>query len=263
MKITSVNLIPDSEQLEQSLQLQRTYGTAFEYNDFISPSMLDNRAAVEERISQYQGLNRDCSRDTLHGVIYDILVHSLDPMVREVANHRIRQSMDIAAALGVRGVIFHTNLRGDFTEPMYQQGYLAANEQYWKQLLSDYPKLCVYLENVFDASPDMLCRLAERMKTEPRFGVCFDIGHAFLTKSAQAEWLDGILPYTKHLHLNDNMGQSDEHLALGEGRIDWNLFVSKMQSHPGDATALLEVKGYERQLESLRFCESRFKTLLL
>jgi sugar phosphate isomerase/epimerase len=50
--------------------------------------------------------------------------------------------------------------------------------------------------------------------------VCFDLGHllAFSTGDFPL-WLETLAPVIGHLHLHDNHGDHDSHLALGAGRV--------------------------------------------
>ena len=50
-------------------------------------------------------------------------------------------------------------------------------------------------------------------------GITIDFGHAN-TVGQVGDFLD-LLGSADHIHLHDNHGSSDEHLALGEGTIDW------------------------------------------
>jgi sugar phosphate isomerase/epimerase len=51
-------------------------------------------------------------------------------------------------------------------------------------------------------------------------GACFDLGHAN-TVGAVPDFL-AVLGAADHLHLHDNNGQSDEHLPIGGGTVDWD-----------------------------------------
>lgn len=50
-------------------------------------------------------------------------------------------------------------------------------------------------------------------------GLTFDLGHAHMEGKVR-EFLSE-LGRADHLHIHDNHGQHDEHLALGDGTIDW------------------------------------------
>jgi len=85
-------------------------------------------------------------------------------------------------------------------------------------------------------------------------GLCLDCGH--LTAFGRApldEWLEVLGPFIGQLHLHDNLGQKDDHLPMGRGRVDFRrLFaylkdqrttppVMTMEVHrPADVWASLE-----------------------
>ena len=52
-------------------------------------------------------------------------------------------------------------------------------------------------------------------------GLTFDIGHANTVGKVQ-EFLKNVA-HANHLHVHDNHGESDEHLALGDGTINWRV----------------------------------------
>ena len=72
-------IIPDSSNIRRSLDLAEKYGAVFEYNDFMLPGYLDDRAECRRKLIFYKSLGRDCSNDTLHGAFIDISVHSEIP----------------------------------------------------------------------------------------------------------------------------------------------------------------------------------------
>ena len=91
-------------------------------------------------------------------------MHSSDPGIREVSELRVRQSMEIAKELGIRGVIFHTNMIANFKDVAYMNNWVKTNATFYKKILKEYPGLYIYVENMFDFDPDMLVKLAESMK---------------------------------------------------------------------------------------------------
>ena len=77
------------------------------------------------------------------------------------------------------------------------------------------------IENVYEKTPRMLSRLFEGLKAE-QVGFCFDLGHmlAFSETDMQG-WLNELGPRIRELHLHDNDGTEDHHLAIGAGDIDF------------------------------------------
>lgn len=78
------------------------------------------------------------------------------------------------------------------------------------------------LENMINIE-EFLCRTPWELfgMTEdiPGIGVTIDIGHA--NTVGELDQFLSYIPKADHLHLHDNHGSRDEHLALGDGEIPW------------------------------------------
>lgn len=249
----SIYLIPDINRIEESIALAETYGAYFEYNDFFSPEVLDNEAEIEKRVAFYMGLSRDRSHDTLHGAFLDVTIHSQDSLIRAVSEQRVRQCMDIAEKMGIRGVIFHTNTVPNFRVDYYQKNWVECNERFWRQILKEYPTVSVFIENMFDEEPKLLSELAQQMQDEERFGICFDYAHAQVFGHGIDEWIEKLGPYVKHMHINDNNLETDLHQSVGKGKIDWQIYDEKLREAQITSTVLIEVKDLKLQEESIIF----------
>jgi sugar phosphate isomerase/epimerase len=59
------------------------------------------------------------------------------------------------------------------------------------------------------------------------------------------EWIDELTGYVKHIHINDNDGCEDLHLAVGNGKMDWSILKSK-KLFKLDPSVLIEVSGTEK-----------------
>lgn len=253
--MSEIYIIPNQSCIEESVRLANEYGAYFEYNDFFYPSILDDEKKVEELIIFYKGIKRDRSKDMLHGAFLDVTVHSEDEKIRKISEFRVRQSIEIGIRLGVRGVIFHTNFIPNFRTESYKENWVNSNEHFWRQMLEDYEEIEIFIENMFDEEPDMLVKLAEKMKGVPRFGVCFDYAHAsaFGADCEIKKWVEKLLPYTHHIHINDNNLKVDLHQVIGEGMIDWHEFTGFMQEKTSDCSILIEMQGIEKQRASLEY----------
>ncbi len=89
---------------------------------------------------------------------------------------------------------------------------------------------------------EFLCQLPEELigMTEgiEGIGMTFDFGHANTLGK-----VNSFLPYVNkasHIHIHDNHGSSDEHLALGDGLINWDV-VGK--SIAGNYNGVIVVEG--------------------
>lgn len=249
----SISIIPKRDKIEESLKLSEQYHANFEYNDFFIPQILDDEEKKKEIIEFYKSLPRDRSNDTLHGAFLDVTLHSSDRRIREVSELRVRQSMEIAKELGIRGVVFHTNLIANFKEKNYLKNWVETSAAFYKKVLQEYPGIYVFVENMFDFDPDMLIELAEKLKEEPYFGICLDYAHATISKVPAKEWLQVLKPYIKHMHINDNDLIDDLHNALGTGKIDYKEFTSILKDSQIETSVLVEVGNLEEQVTSLAY----------
>lgn len=195
---------------------------------------------------------------TLHGAFLDVTVFSDDSLIARASDYRVEQSLTIAKRLGAKGVVFHTNYIANFKTDSYRDSFVKKNAVYWSEKLLKYPDIQIYMENMFDDTPELLVGLAEELKGYKNFGVCFDYAHAhvFGNPDEIGLWVRTLAPYVKHLHINDNDFRQDLHLAVGDGKIDWKLFKNFYENFFPDATVLIEVNSMEKIRKSLDFLES-------
>lgn len=246
-------IIPKLDEIEESLRLAEKYGFGFEYNDFFIPDVMDDEKLTDDIVSRYKAhkLPEYC---TMHGAFFDVLIFSSDKKIRRVSEERVIQSLDTARKIGARGVVFHTNHTSDLTSEQYVLGWLERNEEFWRKVLPRYPDLEIYMENMFDRTPDMLCGIAERLSDVSNFGVCFDYAHAVVFGSDIDSWVDAVSPYVKHIHINDNDLKSDLHLAVGDGMINWEHFKTCFEGKLSSAkSVLIETSSLENQRRSAEF----------
>lgn len=246
-------LVPDREDLERMCSLAAVYGCAFEYNDFYRADVMDDSGRQAEIITAYGKHRDDFSQDTMHGAFLDVTIHSDDPLIRDASMLRVRQSMETAKRMGVKGVVFHTGRLAGFRAADYLRNWCDRNVVFFTEIAAEYPGQQIYMENMFDEAPDILAGLAERMKDIDNFGICLDYAHAMLSKCPAEEWVQTLAPYIRHMHINDNDLENDLHLPVGDGRLDWQEFERLVKKYRIEAPVLVEVNGYEAQKKSLAY----------
>ena len=243
-------IIPDEKNFYASLELACEYLVGFEYNDFFNPQVLDNDEEMDRLINIYkkETLPSYC---TLHGAFFDVIPFSLDPKIREISHLRIEQSIEVAKKIGASAVVFHTNYNPYLNIPSYIETWIKENVVYWSGVLERHKEINIYLENMFDQSPDILKKLSEELCGYENFGVCFDYGHAAISKTAPQIWAKELGKYVKHIHLNDNDLISDLHLPWGEGNINRQEFYDIYEKYMSGASILLETSSVVGQRKSL------------
>ena len=251
-----ISIIPQRDNMEESLRLSKEYNANFEYNDFFLPFVLDDEEKKKEMIEFYKSIDRDRSEDTMHGAFLDVTLHSTDNRIREVSELRVRQSMEIAKELGIRGVVFHTNMIANFKDAVYMKKWVDTNAAFYKKLLQVYPGIYVFVENMFDFDPDMLLALAKEMEDESHFGICLDYAHATISKVEAKKWFEVLKPYIKHMHINDNDLKNDLHMAIGTGNINYKELKELLESCEIEPSILVEVSKLEDQEASLVYMKN-------
>ena len=76
-------------------------------------------------------------------------------------------------------------------------------------------------------------------------GACLDTGHAYLAGDLY-NLVYKVAPYLRMLHVHDNSGQYDEHLAPGDGRIDWESLLRELVGVGFHGSMILEIAGGEQ-----------------
>ncbi|MEJ2698613.1 MAG: sugar phosphate isomerase/epimerase [Desulfuromonadales bacterium] len=196
---------------------------------------------------------------TVHGPYHDLNPGALEPMVRRVTRKRFGQTLAAASTLGASLVVFHPGF-----DPWKYGGqdhiWVESNLKFWPPLLdlaADSGCLMA-LENIFEEVPSTLKELLTRLDS-PWLGHCFDVGHWHLFgRVSLAEWFSALGPRLIHLHLHDNFGKRDEHLPVGEGRIDFATLFRLTGELPAEPSLTLEAHDQEAMLRSL----SRVSSLL-
>ncbi len=153
----------------------------------------------------------------------DLSPGAVDPLIRRVTVERFSRTLDIAALLGAGTVVFHSGYerwKYDHRPEVWLEGSLRT----WEPLaaLAESKGLGIAIENIFEDEPSNLKMLAEAVGAG-NFGLCFDTGHFnIFSRTTLEEWLEVVGPYLTELHLHDNDGTRDSHLAPGEGTFDFD-----------------------------------------
>lgn len=161
-------------------------------------------------------------RLTLHAPFQDLLPGSLDDAILAASRRRLRQAFSYLPVFRPAAVVCHPG----YEARLYggdQAEWLARAAATWKEMatLAAAQGVPVMLENVYETEPELLLELV-RLVNAPNLGVCLDVGHLFaFGGGGLARWLDTLGPVIGQLHLHDNRGDQDNHLALGEGTIPW------------------------------------------
>lgn len=174
-----------------------------------------------------------------HAPFAEISPCAIDPKVRALTRERYFESIDTAARLGIKHIVIHG---GYIPHVYFPESYVEQSVIFWKDLLKDAPEdIIIALENVMEPSPDMLVEIVNTVN-DPRLGLCLDIGHANCSVSEVKPlyWVEPMSKKLLHVHLHDNLGVSDTHLALGEGLIPIESIIKKVLALAPSASFTIE-----------------------
>jgi len=164
---------------------------------------------------------------TLHGPYMDLSPGGVDRKVKEVTLDRISKTIELAQLFKSKMIVFHPG----YEKWKYNGNvslWLESSLQTWKPLVSEVKEmgLTLAIENVFEETPDSLRNLLEEIDS-PNFRFCFDTGHHHIfSKTPLPIWIEALGGFLSEVHLHDNHKEMDEHLPVGEGGFDFNLFFT-------------------------------------
>lgn len=162
----------------------------------------------------------------------------LDPAIanRDIREELVRRGIAASGMMGVKWSVLHLGT-------IYEDGAYAleksrrANMEYIKPHLEQAAScgVGIAVENLpdkerrrFGGAPEELIDFVEEIHME-NLGICWDIGHANLMKIDQEAWIRKIGSKLKAVHVADNYGEWDEHMAPYCGTVDWSSVVHALK----------------------------------
>lgn len=207
---------------------------------FLPGEVLDS--LIPEELTSIAGtLAENGLKATIHAPFMDLNPGSVEPLIREATLRRFSQVLDAAAIVKPVAMVFH---------PGYDRWRHGDNRDEWLEHCADSFRMalgraeeidCVIaVENIFEEEPATLRALLEAIDS-PRLRHCFDVGHWNLFKKVgMEEWFDQLGSFIAETHIHDNHGLHDDHLPIGEGSIDFDLFFRLMERYAPQAIWTIE-----------------------
>jgi len=189
---------------------------------------------------------------TLHGPFYDLAPGAVDKKILKATRERLRQAFDLIPLFEPAAIVCHTGYdskRYNDDKDLWLETAMAT----WAPFVGDLQgtKTTLMLENVYEKTPAMLLGLIKGLNSN-KVGFCFDTGHmnAFSQTDLQG-WLDDLGPFVKELHIHDNHGTRDDHLAIGAGNIDFDTLFRVVEENRLKPIITLEAHKKEWIWQSL------------
>jgi sugar phosphate isomerase/epimerase len=229
------------EQLNPEIGLDATSLDRFSRRDFLK---------VAEQF-QKAGLSI-----TLHGPFQDLLPGALDSKILAGTRARLQDAFNLVELFQPRSIVCHIGYEARHYHGL-EERWLAHSVATWEPLAEQAARhgALLALENVYETRPELISQLFDRLQA-PNICFCLDVGHlqAFGGGNFQA-WLDEVGNLVGQVHLHDNHGTQDEHLALGQGIIPLSPLLSFFAAHNQTPLITLEPHQENSLLPSLKFLE--------
>lgn len=168
---------------------------------------------------------------TLHAPFVDLSPGSPDPGIRAMTQHRFEQMLRLVPIFKPKTVVCH--LGYDWKRYAYfRDSWIESSLEIWSWLGAQVKEAGsqLMLENVYEHGPEDMIIFFEHLQNQ-NVGFCLDTGHqAVFSRASLAHWMDVLGLYLKQLHLHDNRGSQDEHMAVGQGQIDFKTVFNSLKA---------------------------------
>jgi sugar phosphate isomerase/epimerase len=180
------------------------------------------RAAVSKFTRMKEMFEERSLRTFTHGPFFGLDIASLDICLAEYSADCLNTGLEATAALGGSVMVMHTGYM-----PQFSRGGRRHWLRNWAERMprivehAERLGITLALENTWDDRPEIMLHLAGLL---PRDAVrfCLDTGHVnAFSHLPVGRWWDMIGDRVVALHIHDNDGLSDDHLAPGEGTFDF------------------------------------------
>jgi sugar phosphate isomerase/epimerase len=202
----------------------------------------------EEQLSSFEG------KISMHGVFQDLLIHSSDKRIADVSKQRILENLEVAKKLKATQIVFHGSFNPLIRDEHYEKEWIDRNASFWSEVLRKY-EIKVLMENTWEQTPDLFRHLLDQLNSS-RFKICLDIGHVNVySKTSIKEWFASLRQEISYIHMSDNMGEKDQHLQIGQGKINWQEFSRLVAEYTTNPEIVLELVTLEKTKRSIKALE--------
>lgn len=195
------------------------------------------------------GQMRDCAEQlaalkletTVHAPFNSFNPGSPKNRLQKTAHTMCQQSLQLAEILNASRIIFHPGIPYQASFKM-QQTWLKHALNFWPDYISQAKQLnsVIAIENIYELHTDVFEQLFNELGND-HFGHCFDIGHWNIFAEQELEdWFAKLSHHMKHLHLHDNLADSDTHLPIGRGNVDFSTLFQLLKQYAVEPTMTLE-----------------------
>jgi sugar phosphate isomerase/epimerase len=242
--------------LAEYLPVVRQHHLGLELQEFSEPSVLDND--WRGLLSQYQqALDGFPGMLSMHGAYIDLVSGSPDMRLVALTRERYLHNLEIGRELGVKYIDFHANYLPLVDHPSYLPGWVERQVAFWVPMAEQAEKygIVLLLENMWEPDPAIINSILDRIPS-PYLKACLDVGHAALySRLPLSAWIEALGANVVYTHLHNNHGDTDVHLAFGDGVIDFPEILGILRTLPQPPLFSLELPSLAAIKASLPYLQ--------
>lgn len=251
--MSKVFIQPDNSNFDEFLKYANISGCNMEIASFAFAKTLDSN--WNEFLDEYQKKLRDFEGIvSIHGAFQDLIIHSRDSKISEIAKSRYTQNLEIAKALNAKYIVFHGNFNPLISQESYVNNWVEQNTHFWSDAINKFD-ITILIENLWESSPEIFQKLLEKVNSS-RLKICFDTGHAnIFSKVSVEQWLKTLGDNIAYIHVNDNKGDVDNELVPGDGTVNWQGFSSNVKKCCDSPEIIFEVGSLDKTKRAIKYFE--------
>lgn len=244
---------PNNTNFVEFLNYANKTGCNMEIASFAFAKTLDSN--WEEILEDYNNKLLDFKGIiSIHGSFQDLILHSRDNKISEIAKNRYTLNLDIAKALNSKYIVFHANFNPLIGHESYVKNWIEQNTRFWCDAINKYD-ITILIENLWEPSPEIFQILVSEVNSL-RLKICFDTGHANIFSKVPAEqWFKSLGSNIAYIHVNENKGDVDNELVPGEGTVNWQEFSNNVKKHCNSPEIIFEVGSLDKTKQAIGYFE--------
>lgn len=242
--------------LSEYLLIAAQHNLGLELQEFSEPGVLDGdwRGLLDR---YQQALAGFTGRLSMHGSYIDLASGSPDMRLVALTRERYLHNLEIGRELGAKYIDFHANYLPLVDHPSYLPGWIERQVAFWTPMAEQAEKygIVLLLENMWEPDPALITKILDRIQA-PCLKTCLDVGHAALYSHLPlSAWITALGDYLVYTHLHNNHGDTDVHLAFGDGVIDFPEILETLRALPQPPLFSLELPNLESIKASLPYLQ--------
>ena len=200
---------------------------------------------------------------TIHAPFFDLIPGALDRNILCATREKLQKAFELIPLFEPVSIVCHLGYEDNKHEER-QEEWLKTSVETWSGLSAVAEKhgTLLMLENTYETGPEPFRLVFEKLNS-PCVGFCLDVGHtlAFARNNWQ-DWLPALEPWLGQLHLHDNHGDRDSHLAIGEGIFDFTGLFDYLNQKDMAPIITLEPHDEEAFWGSIKALEGKYSSAL-